>query len=79
MAVMESCRIIEEIELRSKKKKGLPFKQLLVLLYKKNPAFSTKLVYSYVIEVADSEYQLLLLHHKPLVSEIFIFPRIRVT
>ena len=36
------------------------------------PLFDIKIGYSYVIEVADSEYQLLL-HHKPLVSEIFAF------
>ena len=41
-------------------------------------AVRLKLVYSYVIEVADSEYQLHL-HYKALVSEILLFLRIRVT
>ena len=36
------------------------------------PLFRLKLVYSYVIEVADSEYQLHF-NHKPLVSKIFAF------
>ena len=36
------------------------------------PLFALKIGYSYVIEVADSEYQLLL-HHKFLVSAIFAF------
>ena len=49
-----------------------------VLLYKKTPLFDLKIGYSYVIEVADSEYQLRF-RRRPLVSEIFIFPRIRVT
>ena len=40
--------------------------------------FDLKLVYSYVIEVADSESDLDL-HGKPLVSEIMVFLRIRVT
>ena len=42
------------------------------------PLFDLKIVYSYVIEVADSESDLSLLG-KPLASEIFIFLRIRVT
>ena len=42
------------------------------------PLFDLKIVYSYVIEVADSESDLGL-HDKPLVSEILIFLRIRVT
>ena len=42
------------------------------------PLFRLKLVYSYVIEVADSEYQLLF-SHKLLVSEILLFLRIRVS
>ena len=48
-----------------------------VLIYTP-PLFRLKLVYSYVIEVADSEYQLLF-RRRPLVSAIFIFPWIRVT
>ena len=36
------------------------------------PAFRPKIVYSYVVEVADSESDLGL-HGKPLVSEIFAF------
>ena len=53
--------------------------ETMVLPYKTPPPplSRLKLVYSYVIEVADSEYQLLF-HRRPLVSEIFIFPRIRV-
>ena len=42
------------------------------------PFFDLKLVYSYVIEVADSESDLGL-HGKPLVSEKMVFLRIRVT
>ena len=42
------------------------------------PLFGLKIVYSYVIEVAYSESDLGL-HGKPLVSEIFVFLRIRVT
>ena len=44
----------------------------LVLLEKIPPLFDLKIVYSYVIEVTDSESDLGL-HGKPLVSEIFIF------
>ena len=40
--------------------------------------FLLKLVYSYVIEVADSEFDLGL-HGKALVSEILVFFRIRFT
>ena len=36
------------------------------------PLFDLKIGYSYVIEVADSEYQLIF-HRRPLVSEIFAF------
>ena len=43
------------------------------LFTKPDPGFCRlKLVYSYVIEVADSEYQLYL-HHKALVSEISLY------
>ena len=42
------------------------------------PLFDLKLVYSYVIEVADSESDLGL-HGKPLVSKKMVFLRIRVT
>ena len=42
------------------------------LLEKIPPLFDLKLVYSYVVEVADSESDLGL-HGKPLVSEIFAF------
>ena len=52
--------------------------EILVLLYNPPPLFDLKIAYSYVIEVADSEYQLRF-RRRPLVSEIFIFPRIRVT
>ena len=41
-------------------------------------AFWLKLVYSYVIEVADFEYQLHL-HHKALVLKIHVFAWIKVT
>ena len=43
----------------------LKVEEKLVLLYKLPPLFRLKLVYSYVVEVADSEYQLLF-HRKPL-------------
>ena len=42
------------------------------------PLFDVKLVYSYVIEFADSESDFGL-HGKALVSEILLFIRIRVT
>ena len=42
------------------------------LLYTPPPLFDLKIGYSYVIEVADSEYQLLF-RRRPLVSEIFAF------
>ena len=42
------------------------------------PLFDLKIVYSYVIEVADSESDLGL-HGRALVSEIMVFLRIRVT
>ena len=42
------------------------------------PLFDLKLVYSYVIEVADPESDLGL-HGRALVSEIMVFLRIRVT
>ena len=42
------------------------------------PLFDLKIVYSYVIEVADSESDLGL-HGRALVSEIMVFFRIRVT
>ena len=50
----------------------------LVHLEKSPPLFDRKLVYYYVIEVADSESDLGL-HGKPLVSEKMAFLRIRVT
>ena len=51
----------------------------LVLLEKPPPPlFDPKLVYSYVIEVADSESDLGFFS-TALVSEIFLFLRIRVT
>ena len=47
--------------------------KLWALLYKPPPPFfDLKIGYSYVIEVADSEYQLLF-RRRPLVSEIFAF------
>ena len=49
----------------------------MVLLYN-TPAFRPKIVYSYVIEIADSESDLGL-HSRNLVSEIFLFLRLRVT
>ena len=44
----------------------------LVLYKPPPPLFDLKIGYSYVIEVADSEYQLLF-RRRPLVSEIFAF------
>ena len=44
----------------------------MALLYNPPPLFDLKIGYSYVIEVADSEYQLLFCR-RPLVSEIFAF------
>ena len=44
----------------------------MALLYKKTPLFDIKIVYSYVIEVADSESDLGLFS-TTLVSEIFAF------
>ena len=53
------------------------FGNSLILLYKKNPSVYLKIVYSYVIEVAESESDLGW-HDKALVSKIFVFLRIRM-
>ena len=50
----------------------------MVLIYNPPPLFDLKIVYYYVIEVADSESDLGL-HGKALVLEIHVFARIRVT
>ena len=53
--------------------------EILALLYNPPPPlFDLKLVYSYVIEIADSESKFDM-HGKALVSEILLFIRIKVT
>ena len=52
------------------------YKEILVQFH--NPFFQLKIVYSYVFEVADSEY-LLGFYSTALVSKILLFLRIRVT
>ena len=74
-------RLENEVQVCAQRKRrlsSLPSYQRLGTPLQPPPLFRLKLVYSYVIEVADSEYQLRF-DRRPLVSEIFIFPRIRVT